>query len=145
MTQTAKPPPGETVVFVCPHGAGMSRLAAALFNQAAPAGWKATSAGLEPAEAVNDVAAGLVAGTAAAAYFDHSPPRPLTEVAGAATVSINCTAPGAARWDLAATTIGEPMREGLCRRTEQLAIQLRDGVPTPIANASPHLQEHPND
>ncbi len=102
MTQTAKPPPGETVVFVCPHGAGMSRLAAALFNQA-------------------------------------------TEVAGAATVSINCTAPGAARWDLAATTIGEPMREELCRRTEQLAIQLRDGVPTPIANASPHLQEHPND
>ena len=35
---------GRTILFVCPHGAGKSRMAAAIFNRLAPAGWQATSA-----------------------------------------------------------------------------------------------------
>ncbi len=37
----------RTVLFVCPHGAGKSRIAAAWFNGAASAGWWATSAGVD--------------------------------------------------------------------------------------------------
>ena len=40
----------RVVLFVCAHGAGKSRMAAALFNAAAPRGWWATSAGQEPGE-----------------------------------------------------------------------------------------------
>jgi hypothetical protein len=40
----------RTALFVCLHGAAMSRLAAAYFNRAAPAGWHAVSAGVEPAD-----------------------------------------------------------------------------------------------
>jgi protein-tyrosine-phosphatase len=33
----------RTLLFVCPHGAAKSRLAAAYFNAAAPSGWHATT------------------------------------------------------------------------------------------------------
>jgi hypothetical protein len=41
------------VVFVCPHGALKSRLAAALFNAGPPAGWQAASAGVVPQAAMS--------------------------------------------------------------------------------------------
>jgi hypothetical protein len=44
MTMTAR----RTVLFVCPHGAGKSRIAAAWFDGLGLAGWTATSAGLQP-------------------------------------------------------------------------------------------------
>src|SRR5579864_2342132 len=53
----------KTVLFVCLHGAGMSRLAAAYFDQSAPVGWCAVSAGLEPGETLSHTAARLLAGT----------------------------------------------------------------------------------
>ena len=124
MSQTS-----SSVVFVCPHGAGMSRLAAAFFNQAAPPGWHATSAGLEPAAAVNPVAASLVTGSPTETYFDQSPPRALDEVEAVRTVAINCAVPGAERWHLATTAIGEPMCEELRSRAEHLATELTDARP----------------
>lgn len=38
----------RTVLYVCPHGAGKSRMAAAWFNCWAPPGWRATTAGISP-------------------------------------------------------------------------------------------------
>jgi hypothetical protein len=70
----------RTVLFVCLHGAGMSRLAAAYFNQAAPRGWRATSAGVETGARLGPTAARLLAGTAAAAFLDEAPPRPIGAV-----------------------------------------------------------------
>lgn len=55
------------ILFVCPHGAGKSRLAAAFFNQVAPTGWWATSAGQEPQATLGTNASRLLAGTAAPA------------------------------------------------------------------------------
>ena len=43
----------DVVIFACVHNAGRSQMAAAFFNQAAPAGWKAVSAGTQPAEKVH--------------------------------------------------------------------------------------------
>jgi len=37
----------HTVLFVCPHGAGKSRVAAAWFDGCASGGWRATSSGSE--------------------------------------------------------------------------------------------------
>jgi hypothetical protein len=121
MTESAR-----TVVFVCPHGAGMSRLAAAYFNQVAPTDWQASSAGLEPAEKVNPVAVGLVAGSSAGPWLDLGRPRSVADVTGSRTVAINCLVPGAVRWDLTASALGEEMREELRDRAEQLARELTD-------------------
>ena len=63
----------RTVLFVCPHGAAKSRVAAAYFNSIAPAGWVATSAGLDPGPELSQTAARMLAGTAAAAYLDGVP------------------------------------------------------------------------
>lgn len=47
----------RTIIFACVHNAGRSQMAAAFFNQAAPPGWKAVSAGTQPAEHVHPVVA----------------------------------------------------------------------------------------
>jgi hypothetical protein len=67
----------KTVVFVCLHGAGTSRMAAAYFNNAAPPEWHAVSAGVEPAESLSPTAATLLSGTAAEKFLDRSPPGSL--------------------------------------------------------------------
>jgi protein-tyrosine-phosphatase len=67
----------QTLLFVCLHGAGMSRMAAQYFNRAAPADWHAVSAGVHPAEALSSTAASLLAGTGADEFLDQSPPRRL--------------------------------------------------------------------
>lgn len=41
------------VIFACVHNAGRSQMAAAFFNQDAPTGWKAVSAGTQPADRVH--------------------------------------------------------------------------------------------
>ena len=60
----------KTVVFVCLHGMGMSRLAAAFFNHVAPTGWHAVSAGLAPGAALSPTAARLLEGTSAEPFLD---------------------------------------------------------------------------
>ena len=86
----------QTILFVCLHGAGMSRMAAAYFNHAAPHDWHAVSAGLEPAEYLSSTAASLLAGTDAEAFLDHSAPRPVASA-------------------------GEPLRDEIRERAEALA------------------------
>ncbi len=88
------------MVFVCEHGAGRSRVAAALFAATAPAGWRAASAGLRPQEQVSPHAAGLLG--PAASLLEISPPQPLADVPGDLVVAIDCDVPGARRWTLSA-------------------------------------------
>lgn len=81
----------KTLAFVCPHGAGKSRIAAAWFNGTAPGGWHATSAGVTPQEEVSAHAPRLLAGTDVAQLLDTAPPRPLSAVPpGATVVAIDC-------------------------------------------------------
>jgi protein-tyrosine-phosphatase len=118
----------RTVLFVCAHGAARSRLAAAWFNADPPAGWHATTAaGEEPAAALNPRIAHLLAGTRAADHLDDSPPRPLT-AAGVAdlVIAVDCMAPGAHRWTLAATDVDEAMRDELRARVANLTRALTD-------------------
>ena len=45
--------PDRTVLFVCVENAARSLMAEAMFNANPPAGWRATSAGTQPAAAPN--------------------------------------------------------------------------------------------
>ena len=120
----ADPDHARTVLFVCAHGASRSRLAAAWFTLVAPPGWRATSAGIEPAAAVSPSAGRLVAGTPAEGLLDRTSPTPLTvALASAPTLilAIDCALPGAARWDLAATEPTQAMRDELAARATALA------------------------
>ena len=113
------------VVFVCPHGALKSRLAAAYFNRVAPVGWQATSAGQQPQQAVSVHAAPLVADSDAAGLLDTSPPRPIDAVPDARmVVAIDCELPGAVAWRLDQQEVGEEMRDELQQRAERLAVEL---------------------
>lgn len=112
----------RTVLFVCPHGAGKSRMAAAFFNAVTPSGWSATTAGREPAETVSPHAVRLLRGSAAETLLDRDPPRPLGAVnAPDRVVAIDCEVHGAERWDLAHQEFGEAMRDELRSRAEALA------------------------
>jgi hypothetical protein len=119
----------HTVLFVCAHGAGKSRMAAAWFEAAAPEGWRATTAGLEPSPAVSEQAIRLMSDTPAAASLDTTPPRGLGDVDGVdLVVGIDCLpapphgAP-ARSWDLQAAP-GEPTREELRQRVQRLVADL---------------------
>lgn len=117
----------RTVLFVCPHGAGRSRMAAAFFNHAIPAGsdWRAISAGLDPDEVVGPTTVGLVQATDAGPHLDLEPPRPIAAVpAPERIVSIACDVPGAERWDLAHEEFAVPMRDEIRSRAEALARDL---------------------
>ncbi|KAB2349686.1 arsenate reductase/protein-tyrosine-phosphatase family protein [Actinomadura rudentiformis] len=115
----------HTVVFVCPHGAGKSRVTAALFEVAAGAGWQASSAGLEPQEQVSEHAVALLADDAAGVLLDHSAPRRLTRAAsGDVIVAIDCEVAGARRWTLTESWPGPAVREELRGLTAALAGEL---------------------
>jgi hypothetical protein len=115
----------KTVLFVCLHGAGMSRLAAAYFEESAPTGWQAISAGLEPSEALSQTAARLLAGTSAVAFLDLAPPRPIFAVPEPERVialrnpAIQFELDGAEVWDLEHAG-GEPQREEIRSRVKDL-------------------------
>ena len=118
----------RTLLFICPHGAGKSRMAAAFFNRVAPDGWRATTAGQEPSPTVSPNAVRLLAGGDADALLDREPPRPIAEVASPArTVAIDCDVPGAERWNLANRQFDDAMRDELRDRAEALARGLADG------------------
>lgn len=109
------------ILFVCPHGAGKSRIAAAIFNQIAPAGWRATSAGQEPQETLGTNAIRLLAGTAAESFLDRELPRPIAAVgAPARIVAIDCAVPGAERWSLSNQQFDEAMRDEIRGRVADL-------------------------
>jgi hypothetical protein len=118
----------DIVVFMCPHGAGKSRIAAAWFNAASPAGWTATTAGVEPQEVVSVHAPRLLAGTGAAQHLDEEPPRPLASVPERSlVVAIDCPespAPGARHWTLTDGRFDAAMAEELRHRAEALAVEL---------------------
>jgi hypothetical protein len=106
----------KTLLFVCLHGAGMSRIAAAYFDKSAPPGWCAISAGVDRAETLSHTAARLLAGSTAVAFLDLAPPRPIAAVPDPERVialrnpSIRYELEGAEAWDLAHPE-GEPLRD----------------------------------
>ena len=117
----------RTVLFVCPHGAGRSRLAAAFFNNALPPGsdWHATSAGQDPDEVVGPSTVQLVSDTDAASHMDMETPRPIAAVPNPERiVSIDCDVPGASRWNLVHQEFAVPMRDEIRFNAEALADEL---------------------
>jgi protein-tyrosine-phosphatase len=116
------------VLFVCPHGAAKSRIAAAFFDRVAPEGWAALSAGVEPQETVGLNAIRLLKGTDAEALLDLAPPRSVAMVPSPdRIVAIDCDVPHAERWDLRHREFEEPMREELRSRSEALAREVGSG------------------
>ena len=114
-----------TVLFVCPHGAGKSRLAAAFFNRMAPPGWHATSAGQEPDPVLSPLAASLLGDDPAAAWLDQNPPRSIDAVdAPARVIAIDTDLPGAERWSLRQQDLDETTRDELHTRAEALAEEI---------------------
>jgi hypothetical protein len=112
----------RTVLFVCEHGASRSRIAAAWFTLAAPPGWRAASAGLDPVGAVSPNAVRLLAGTAAEGLLDRNPPTPIAAAPESAlVVGIDCDGAGAARWDLSVAEPCAAMRDELAARATALA------------------------
>ena len=115
-----------TVLFVCQHGAGKSRMAAAWFNADPPPGWHATSAGIEPQTSVSQHAPRLLAGTPAAAHLDSAMPRPVAAVDTAdVTVAIDCSVPGSVGWQLSNTEFNAAMADELRLLVAELARTLR--------------------
>jgi len=117
--------PHRSVLFVCAHGAARSRVAAAFFNQNAPSGWWASSAGLQPQEQLGETARRLLEGTGAESWLDITPPRALDPSAYAdRTIAIDCNVAGAEYWRLTNQEFGAPMREELRHRAQALAARV---------------------
>jgi hypothetical protein len=113
------------MLFVCAHGAYRSRLAAAFFNAAAPAGWHAVSAGQDPQDSVSDAALRLAAGTPAERHLEQDAPHRLDQHPSPdRRVAIDCDVPGAERWTLDARQIGRAQRDEIRMRAERLAASL---------------------
>jgi arsenate reductase (thioredoxin) len=109
------------VLFVCPHGAGKSRIAAAWFGANAPAGWAAITAGVSPQPAASAHAPRLLAGTAALVFLDLQRPRPISAVPDAdLVVAIDCPA-GAVAADVQWTLVHHEF-------DEQMAVELQGRV-----------------
>jgi hypothetical protein len=119
----------QVVLFICPHGAGKSRMAAAYFERVAPSGWRATSAGIEPGPELSSTAAKLLADTGAEAFLDADPPRAISDVPLAnRVVGIDCAPDGATdSWELSRSEFDEAMREEIRVLAEALAIELSNG------------------
>jgi hypothetical protein len=115
---------GGTVLFVCPHGAGKSRIAAAWFDALASAGWVATTAGVQPQASVSAHAPRLLAGTPALPFLDRELPRALSAIPAAVlTVAIDCPDGAVAAdvsWSLGHGDFGEPMAAELRVRVTEL-------------------------
>jgi hypothetical protein len=115
----------KTLLFVCLHGAAMSRIAAAYFDQTAPAGWHGLSAGVDPAGTLSHTAARLLAGTTAVAYLDLAPPRPISalprpeRVIALRNPEVRYELEGAEIWDLTHAG-GDSLRDEIQVRVETL-------------------------
>ncbi|AEV85166.1 hypothetical protein ACWT_4144 [Actinoplanes sp. SE50] len=117
----------RTVVFVCPHGAGKSRIAAAWFNGLGLPGWTATSAGMEPQQQVSVHAARLLQNTPVLPLLDEAMPRPLSAVPERdLLVAIDCSRefPADHRWDLEQQQFTPQMCTEIRDRVQALAAAL---------------------
>ncbi len=120
---------GRTVLFVCPHGAAKSRIAAAWFNGLEAPGWSATSAGVEPQAQPSSHASRLLAGTSVQHLLERDAPRPLADVPDAAlVVAIDCETgvDGAVPWRLTHQGFDEAMCAEIRDRVHDLAATLPD-------------------
>jgi len=117
----------RTVLFVCPHGAGKSRIAAAWFTGLQLPGWTALSAGVDPQTEVSLHAARLLAGTPVRRLLDEATPRPLSAVpAPDLLVAIDCADRLTAdvRWTLERQSFDEQMCAEIRDRVHALAVTL---------------------
>jgi protein-tyrosine-phosphatase len=125
------------VMFVCPHGAGKSRIAAAWFGGLGVRGWVVTSAGLSPQAEPSAHAPRLLAGTPVEALLDREVPRPVSAVPDPVlTVLIDCDEPDhrdsdsaphgrrVVRWQLAEQRFDDAMCHEIRTRVEQFAASL---------------------
>jgi arsenate reductase len=113
------------VLFVCEHGALRSRLAEAFFNQVAPAGWHARSAGLDPQEGISASALRLARNEGVDELLDVVAPRPVSSVPEAdLVVTVDCELPGAVPWLLEHRLVDEALATELRARAERLAVEL---------------------
>jgi protein-tyrosine-phosphatase len=118
----------RVVLFVCPHGAAKSRMAAAWFNSMPVSGWSATSAGVAPQPAPSVHPARLLAGTAALQVLEHGPPRPVADVARAdLVVAIDCDPPPdkAVPWRLTHQNFDAAMCAEIRDRVDALSSSLK--------------------
>lgn len=128
-----RPPSSDhrTVLFVCPHGAAKSRMAAAFFNANPPQGWAATSAGTEPQAEVSAHAIRLLSRTPEEPWLDRSAPRPVSAVnVPSVLVAVDCAADelsGAMRWELDHGGFDEAMRDEIHARVTSLTRGLGTG------------------
>ncbi|WP_426513774.1 hypothetical protein ACPPVO_26090 [Dactylosporangium sp. McL0621] len=124
----AAAPGGRVVLFVCPHGAGKSRIAQAYFDALHVGGWRAVSAGTRPQATVSAHAARLLAGTRAAAALDAGLPRPVSAVPDPdLVVAIDCDEPpipGAVSWRLRHQAFDTPLRDEIHDLVTALAAEL---------------------
>ena len=123
----------RTVLFVCPHGAGKSRMAAAWFNGLGLPGWTATSAGVQPQAEVSVHAARLLTGTPARPLLDEAAPRPVSAVPGPElVVAIDCADQITAdvRWALEQRSFDERMCAELRDRVSALGADLTSREPS---------------
>ena len=118
----------RVVLFVCPHGAGKSRMAAAWFDGVAVPGWAASSAaGVQPQATVSEHAKRLLARTSVRTLLDETRPRPLPDVLTAdLIVAIDCpdTVEATLRWELAHQRFDEAMCAEIRDRVHALAASL---------------------
>lgn len=120
--------PDRQVVFVCQHGAFRSRIAAAYFNAAAPAGWTAESVGMTPQAEVSPRLGPLMAGTAAEELLDVQPPRSIRELQAERVIAIDADVPGAEIWRTANATTDTELRDEIRERVGRLVAEM-DGEP----------------
>jgi protein-tyrosine-phosphatase len=120
--------PPKRIIFVCQHGAFRSRLAAAFFNSARPAGWEAISAGLTPQSEVSTRLTPLLAGTDAERFGDLSNPRRLSRREGERVIAIDAQLDDAELWTTEAST-----DEGLRDEIQLRVARLIDEVSGPSA------------
>jgi len=95
-------------------------LAAAFYNQAAPPGWKAVSAGLEPQILLGDTAQELLGEDVARPFLDLTPPRAMDAVSASKVIAIDCHVSGAEVWELEHRDVGPGMREELRLKVRQM-------------------------
>jgi hypothetical protein len=117
----------QTVLFVCPHGAGKSRIAAAWFNGLHLPGWTALSAGVRPQTEVSQHAARLLAGTPVRHLLDETAPRPVSAVPDAEILVLidgDELLPADVRWALDQQVFDEQMCAEIRDRVRALAASL---------------------
>jgi hypothetical protein len=118
-------------------------MAAAFFNQIAPPGWSAVSAGIEPDLELSPTAARLLEGTEAAEHLDLDPPRSVERIGPVSRMIGIDSAPNGAtdRWTLANREFDDAMRNEIQGLTEALAAEIRSASRPAARDPGDGLQE----